>query len=309
MDAPALSDSKGPRARENIMVSQASLSHARSRAEGSANDAIKWIARIGYAARGVVYLIIGFLALLAAAGEGGQATGSKGALSSLRDEPMGQAILVAMAIGLLCYALWRAIQAIKDTSNHGHDAKGIAIRAGLGVSAVTHTFLAIYAASIAFGWGFGSGGATGGGSGGGGGGDSAQSWSGWLLRQPGGQWILGLVGLAIAGAGIAQIVKGYKGKYRKYLRLDYQKQRWADPVCKAGLYARGVVFVIIGGMIGVAAWQHDQYEAGGLSKALRTLQGQPYGAWLLGAVAIGLVAFGVYSLIEARYRRVGLRPS
>ena len=289
-------------------MANASMTHPRSTAAGSASDAVKWMARIGYAARGIVYLIIGVLAFMAAIGEGGQVGGSKSALQSLRDEPLGQTMLVLMAIGLVFYAIWRAIQAIKDTSNHGKDAKGIAVRTGLGVSAVTHTFLAIYAISIAFGWGFGSGGGSGGGGGGGSGGESsAQSWSGWLLRQPGGQWLLGLVGVAILGAGIAQIIRGYKEKYRRYLRLDYQQQKWADPVCKAGLYARGIVFGIIGVMLLIAAWQHDMYEAGGLGKALRTLQGQPYGWILLGLIALGLIAFGVYSLIEARYRRVGLR--
>ncbi len=276
-------------------MSDESRTHAALRhAEQGASTGVKWAARIGYAARGVVYLVIGGLAFLAAIGPGGQTTGSKGALASLRDEPFGQAILIAMAIGLVCFAIWRAVEAIRDPDHHGHDAKGVAVRLGEGISAITHTFLAIYAASLAFGWG----------GGGGDGGNSAQSRSGWLMSQPFGQWILGAIGLAIIGVGIGQIIRGYKEKYHKYLRMDYQTQRWADPVCKAGLYARGVVFGIIGIMLVVAAWRHDMFEAGGLGEALRVLQNQPYGWLLLGVVALGLIAFGFYSFIEARYRRI-----
>jgi hypothetical protein len=258
-----------------------------------------WLARLGYAARGMVYIVIGGLAVMAAGGGGGgQMTGSRGALQSIADEPYGQALLVALGIGLLAFGLWRAAQAIADTDGHGTDGKGMAIRLGFAVSAVTHAFLAVYAASIAFSWGFGGGGGSGSGS------SSSQSWSAWLLGQPGGRWILGFVGLAVVVVGVAQIVKGWKAKYQKYLVMDWQKQRWADPVCKFGLIARGVVFGIIGAFIVIAAYQTDPSEVRGLGGALRSIQGQTYGTILLLAVALGLIAFGIYSIIEAIYRRI-----
>ncbi|MFP4105824.1 MAG: DUF1206 domain-containing protein [Phycisphaerae bacterium] len=264
------------------------------------SQTVEWIARIGYAARGVIYLMIGGLALLAAVGSGGQTGGSKSALQSLHGEAYGQVLIILLAIGLLCYSLWRAVQSIKDPDNHGTDAKGLVIRVGLGVSALTHLSLAIYAASIVFVFGFG-----GGGGGGGGQSDSAQTWSGRLLRQPYGQWLLGLVGAAVIGVGIAQAAKAYREKYREHFKTKYRKNKWIDYTSKAGLYARGAVFAIMGVMLIVAAYQHDQYKAGGLGKALLTLQAQPYGWLLLGVVALGLICFGIYSLIEARYRRIG----
>ena len=118
---------------------------------------LEWLARSGYAARGIVYVIIGWLALVAAVGPGGQTTGSKGALQSMLGEPFGKVLLAIIAVGLLGYVAWRATQAIRDTDHHGTDPKGLAVRGGLAVSAVTHTLLAVFAISLIFGLG-GSGG-------------------------------------------------------------------------------------------------------------------------------------------------------
>ena len=170
---------------------------------------IAWLARSGYAARGVVYLIIGGLAVLAALGSGGQTTDSKGALVTILQQPFGKVLLALVALGLVGYAIWRLVQASMDPDDHGTDAKGVAIRGGLLVSAVTHVLLAFFALSLIFGWG------------GGGGGDSgAQDWTAWLLQQPFGRWLVALIGLAVIGAGLAHMVKGYKAKFEKYLQMD-----------------------------------------------------------------------------------------
>lgn len=260
-------------------------------------DKFKTPARLGYAARGGVYLIVGALAVLAAMGSGGETTDTKGALQSLMGEPFGMVILALVAVGLLAFSGWRAVQAIADVDRHGSDAKAWVIRGGLLVSAVTHLLLAVFAASLIFGVGGGSGGAGGGGT---------QGWVAQLMQQPYGVWLVGLVGAAIVGAGIAQIIKGWQAKFEKRLDVSYDKLGWIRPICRFGLIARGVVFGIIGGFIIVAAWQHDPQEARGLSGALETLQGQPFGQVLLGIVALGLVAFGVYCFIEAAYRRLGI---
>ena len=269
--------------------------------EAKSSDTLRLLARLGYAARGVVYLIVGSLAVMAAWGSGGQTTDTKGALQSLLDEPFGLALLAVLALGLLAFAGWRAVQAIADPDDQGTDGKGLAIRAGLAVSSVTHLLLAAFAASLAFGvQAFGGGGGTGGGTGGGG----TQGWIAQLMQQPYGVWLVGLVGVAVFGAGIAHIIKGWKAKFDKYFKPGYDKKGWVRPVCRFGLIARGFVFLIIGGFIVVAAWQHDPQEARGLSGALETLQAQPYGQILLGVVALGLVAFGIYCFVEAAYRRL-----
>jgi hypothetical protein len=262
-------------------------------ASGGTASYITWLARSGYAARGVVYLIVGWLAVLAALG-GGRATDSKGALLTLLQQPFGDVMLGLVALGLVGYAAWRLVQGSMDTDNHGTDAKGLAIRGGLLVSAVTHVLLAFFALSLIFGWG------TGGGSGDGG----TQDWTAWLLQQPFGRWLVALVGAAVIGAGLAHMVKGWQARFEKYLVMDRATLEKASPVCRFGLIARGVVFLIIGGFLLVAAWRFSSGDAVGLQGALQTLQQQPYGWILLAVVALGLFAFGVYSLIEARYRRI-----
>ena len=256
-------------------------------------------ARTGYAARGVIYLIVGCLAVLAALGRGGNTTGSKGALTEVLYAPFGTVLLVAIAIGLLCYAAWRAIQAFLDADHHGTDAKAIVIRSGLAVSAITHTGLAFFALSLVFGLGSGQSGGQQSGSG-------NQEWTAWLLSQPFGQWLVGLVGAAIIGAGIAHFVKAWRAEFEKYFEMSEQERRLITPLSRFGLFARGVAFLLIGGFFIVAAWQHDPDEARGLGGALAALQQQPYGWALLGLVALGLLAFGLYSVIESVYRRVDM---
>jgi hypothetical protein len=174
---------------------------------------------------------------------------------------------------------------------HGIEAKGLAVRGGLLVSAATHTGLAVFALNLTFGLGGDSG-------------DSAQDWTATLLQQVYGRWLVAGVGIAVFGAGCAHIYKGATAGFDKYLILEEEILRWARPVCQFGLMAKGVVFLIIGGFFIVAAWRFSSGEARGLKGALDTLEQQTYGPWLLAVVAIGLVAFGIYSLIEARHRRI-----
>jgi Domain of Unknown Function (DUF1206) len=261
----------------------------------SSGAKIAWLARSGYAARGIVYLIVGGLAVVAALG-GGQTTDSKGALRTILLQPFGEVLLALVALGLVGYAIWRLVQAFADPDGHGTDAKGLVIRGGLLVSAATHSLLALFALSLIFGWGSSVGGGSG---------DSgAQDWTAWLLQQPFGRWLVGLIGAAVIGAGIAHMIKGYRADFAKYLEMAPATLERSSPVCRFGLIARGVVFLIIGGFLVVAAWRFSSGDVVGLQGALQTLQQQPYGWILLAVVALGLCAFGVYGLIEARYRRI-----
>jgi hypothetical protein len=253
---------------------------------------LELLARLGYAARGAVSLIVGGLALLAALGQGGAATGSKGALQSLMLQPMGEALLVVIALGLAGFALWRAVQAALDADGLGRSAKAVASRLGQAVSGVTYAGLAVFAASLVFAAGRGD--------------DSEQSardWTAWLLMQPFGRWLVGLVGLAVIGAAIGMASKAWTASFRRHLDCG-EAASWLVPLGRAGMAARAVVFLVVGGFLLVAAWQTDPSEARGLGGALLALQRQPFGQVLFTLVAAGLAAFGAFNLAQARYRRI-----
>lgn len=263
-------------------------------ADISHRNLIALSARSGYAARGVVYLIVGGLATLAAVGSGGQTGGSRDALKTLLGQPFGSTLLAIVGIGLLAYALWRFLQASLDTDGHGTDAKGLAVRTSLVVSAILHVSLAIFALRLVFTLGGSSGGSSGG----------EEGFTSWLLEQPFGIWLVGLVGVAIIGAGIAHAIKGWRAQFERYMRIPPSLQPGAQHVCRFGLMIRGLVLVIVGGFFLLAAWQADPSEAAGLGEVFSTVRSQAYGRVLLGVIAVGLFAFGVYSLLEAAFRRI-----
>lgn len=252
------------------------------------------LARAGYASRGIVFIIVGCLAALAALGEGGSTTDSRGALVTVLTAPFGEVWLTALAAGLMCFAAWRAVQALLDADAHGTSFKGLVIRAGLAVSGITYTSLGVVALSMVFGWGLG------------GGGGSSESWTAELLSQPAGAWMVTLVGAAIIGVGIAHFVKAWKASFERHFAMTQRERAVITPMSRFGLGARGVAFLIVGALFIAAAIQHDPSKAGGLSDAFRALQQQPFGPTLLATLAFGLIAFGAYGIIEALYRRVGI---
>ena len=138
--------------------------------------------------------------------------------------------------------------------------------------------------------------------------DSVEDWTIYFLNQPFGRWLVILGGLTAIGIGVSYLYEAYKGKFRRYFKL-YQmtqtEQIWAVRLGRFGIAARGIVFIIIGIFIVLAAIRLDGTQARGLGGALATLEQQPFGPWILGIVALGLIAYGIYSLIESRYRRIG----
>ncbi len=254
------------------------------------------LARFGYAAKGVVYIIIGALAALAAFTGGGRTTDSRGAFQEILSQSYGKLLLGAIAVGMAAYAVWRFVQAVKDTENKGSDAKGIARRIGYAAIGVIHIGLAFSAAQLIFG------------SGGGSRGDAAsKEWTATLLAQPFGQWLVGAVGLGFIAFAVSQFYKAYTAKFREKLKtneMDEKTQTFATRSGQAGLSARGLVFGIIGVFLIQAALNSNANQARGLSGALRALEQQSYGQWVLGVVALGLVAYGLYMFVLARYRRI-----
>ena len=257
------------------------------------------LGRFGYAAKGAVYAIVGVLAAQAAGGAGGATTDPRGALGWIIQAPFGRLLLGAVAVGLVGYAVWSFVQGILDTEGKGTDAKGIVARGAFVVTGLVAAGLALAAVRLVRG------------SGGAGSGDSAaQDWTAWLLAQPFGQWLVGIVGAIVVGAGLHHLYKAYSADFRKELRLGQMsrtEELWTIRTGRLGFAANGIAVGIIGGFLLVAALQAQPERARGLGGALETLARQPYGPWLLGAVAVGLIAYGLFMLVEARYRRMVIR--
>lgn len=255
------------------------------------HNKLELFARSGYAARGAVYILTGGMALLSSFGGGGP--DSKSAMQILLGKPLGQIWLGLIGLGLVGFIVWRLIQAIFNTDRNDHNLKGYAVRAALLVSAATYTTLAFFAIGQAFHLGSGGGSSEGGG-----------PWTAWLMGQPFGRYLVGLLALAILGGGVAQIVRGARRRYRRYFGRGWQDQRLLDGICMFGLMARGALFLIIGGFFMYAAVAVDPQQAGGTGDALVWVRQLPFGRFLYILAAFGLFAFGAYGLIEARYRRV-----
>ncbi|MGF1553467.1 MAG: DUF1206 domain-containing protein [Paracoccaceae bacterium] len=268
----------------------AASSSATRREDAMADIAPGWVVpvmRAGYAARAVVYVLIGLVLLFEA-----RTTGPEGALATLRSEPWGTPALYAIGVGLFAYALWRLIAAWMDLERHGRGAKGIVARVGLVVTGLLHVGLGVAAVTLA--------------AGGGGGGDSKQTATAWLLNQPFGRWLVMAAGAIVIGAGIYYGYKGISGKYKEHLAPSRLAER-LTPAAVAGLLAHGVVIVIIGGFLVWAGWSHDSSDAGGLGQAFQYVREQPYGQWGIAALGVGMIGFAVYCAIEACYRVVPAR--
>ena len=257
---------------------------------------IRRTARVGFASKGLVYITLGFLAIGAARGLG-SAQGQEGALESLLHQPFGRVMLWIIAIGLTGYMFWRLIESIKDASGRGSEAKGIAIRVGTAFKGLAYGVLGFQAARMAF--RNGSSGASGE--------QEARSWTGTLLGMPFGRTLLFVVALWIIGYGIYQLSRAWRAKLNRDLALGYvsaDARKWIIAISRFGIAARAVVFAIIGYYLFRAAQEYNPNEAKGIGGALMAMRGEAFGAILLIVIAIGLMAYGVYELVNARYRRI-----
>lgn len=258
---------------------------------------VERLARMGYAVKGVVYFLIGLLAMQAAFGWGGETTGAEGALKALERQPFGQIVLSLTAIGLFGYALWRLIQAWVDPDHRDSNSlKRIVQRAGYVISALTYGLLGWQAAQMVMGIVMQSSGEN-----------SAREWTAWLMSQPFGPWLVALVGLIVCGVGLFQIYYGMAAKFRKELKLHQMSRgetAWAMRSGRIGYSARGLIYLIIGNFLVWAAIQFNPNAAVDTEGALDKVAQQPFGAWLLALVALGLMAYAAFAFVQARYRTI-----
>jgi len=262
----------------------------RNTAAGAArSEPIDWAARAGLTARGVVWIVIGILGVLLAQGARGRAADQKGALQELLTKPYGDVIVVLMTVGFVGYALWRLSEAAFGVTG---DGRGAGPRLQSLARAVAYLVLAGTAVSALAGSGSSQ---------------SAQqeSLTARVMSHSGGRWLVALVGLVIVGIGATLVVQGWKLSFMRYFAaVPSEVRRVVVQLGRVGTIGRGAVFALAGVLVVAAAWTFDPKKAAGLDGALRTLLTRPYGTVLALVAALALVAFGIYGLAEARYRRV-----
>ncbi|NIJ17965.1 DUF1206 domain-containing protein [Sphingobium vermicomposti] len=261
---------------------------------GSSRHLLTLFARLGFAARGLVYVLIGVFAIDVAF-DGGLPSDNQGVLGTLADAPLGRFLLGLCALGFAGYAFWRLTEAILDPEMRSHDLKGKLERLGYALSGIVHVGLAVTAARLALRKSPASQGSPGD--------EAAQSWSACLLEQPAGPLLVALVAGVLIAVAVAQFVKAYQANFDE-LDGDVPAPRQVRWIGRAGYAARALVFAMIAWFLINVLLNHDPQEAGGLGAALRELREQDHGPSFLLIVATGLALFGIFSFVEARYRHL-----
>jgi Domain of Unknown Function (DUF1206) len=287
--------------RRGQQASEDSINRVESGGRRRAERERSWLVplgRAGFAANGLVYVIVGALAVQAAIGAGGDTTDPGGALGRILDAPFGRILLGLVGLGLAGYATWRLLQAVLDTEHKGRRPQGLAQRLGFGFAAASYVGLALSAVAMALNRG-GQPNED----------QSIQDRTAWLMSQPFGKWLVIAAGCIVIGVAIAQFVSAYRASFERALQdesLNSEARRLVRVAGRLGYLARGIAFGLIGTFLLVAGWQARPDQARGLGGALQTLASQPFGPWLLGLVGVGLFGYGVHMLVSARYRRMVL---
>lgn len=274
------------------------MSETADKAEGKAQEVadsrgLEVLARAGLVSYGVVHLLVGWLALQVAWSGSGENADQSGALSQLAEQPFGPVILWLVAVGLVALALWQAAEAIWGVSENDKK-KRVRKQVTAGGKAVLYLLLGISAARFAMGSGQSSS-------------QSQQSTTQGVLGWPGGQFIVAVAALVIIAIGAAN---AYRGVSKKFLReidtgaIPAKAQQVIIRLGQVGFVAKGIALAVVGLLLGYAALTFDPDKATGLDGAMRTIADQPFGKFLLTAIALGFVAFGLFAFAQARYRRM-----
>ena len=253
------------------------------------------MARAGLAARGVVYGLIALVTVEVALGQRVPPVDKHGAFEAVAEQPHGRVVLVGIAAGLFAHACWRLVQAVFDPAGDGDDGPRVAQRLGYAGRALV--YLAAFATAVPLIVRGPDGGSS----------AEERDVTVRVLALPFGAWIVGLVGLAVLAGGGYLVYRAASRRFREKLDVGDMgplEERWVARLAVTGLAARGLVFGLVGAFLVRAGIRHDPDRGVGLDAALREVAGKGYGPWLLGLAAAGLLAYGVFSLVEARYRKV-----
>lgn len=260
------------------------------------SDWLERLARAGLVARGFLYVVVALLAVQVATGDQEERADKQGALQAVVRQPLGKLLVLGMALGFAGYALWRFVEAAVGPPDEDDPRKALGKRVFQAARGAIYAAFFASAVRVLI-W------------------SNSRSdpnveadWTGRVLEKPGGTWLVEAVGAAVIGGGLYLGWRGLTGTFRKRLKsaeMSPAERRWIVGFGTVGMIARMVVFILIGTFLIVAAIQHAPGKAVGIDGALRVLAARSFGPPLLVLVASGLAAYGVYSLGEARYRRVG----
>jgi hypothetical protein len=253
------------------------------------------VTRLGYGVRGLIYIIMGLLAVQVALGRGGALASPLGAIAKIGKQPAGMVLLWIVLLGLVSYSLWGVVRAVMDPLHKGRDMKGLLARFGFLVSAFGYAILIL----PTYGYISGASQASKG--------SQTQKITTAIMAMPWGRWVIAILGLAVLAGGLYQIYLAFKAGFDRQFQiyaLTPKEVKLAADVGRFGTAARGVVLAVVGGLITLSAYQANPGQPVGMDAALATVLHQPYGIWLLGIVAVGLIAFGVYSLLSAAWFRL-----
>jgi len=268
----------------------------------TADDGKDWLqltGRVGRAAKGTVYCLIGALAVSAASGEGGQVGGSKQAVKFIGFQPLGTALLVVVGIGLLGYAAWKLASGLLDIEGRGRKPKQLAVRAGMTANGLLHCGLALTAIQLATGTSSGNS-------------DGARTWAARLLGEPYGQWVIGIIGGIVVAIGFVQFKKAISKRFMQRLSTHDMSNEARSALCRLGQIgyaARGIVFPIMGYGALRAAWHSDPGKNKDLGDALHFVGSSSGGQALLAIVSAGLLAYGVFMIASAKYHHMPVRQA
>jgi hypothetical protein len=281
-------------------VGQGPVKEIKDKGEKAAKQAaysptMERLMRLGYAVKGFIYIAMGYIAFLGATGKSSSPADQLGAIGAFSKLPYASIFLWVILVGLIAYSLWGVIRAVLDPLHKGTDLKGLLTRGGYLISAATYASFVLPTYQLIKGARRGSGA------------NQTAQMAAKIMNMPMGRFLVGAVGLAAVGAGLYQIYAGIKMDFDQQFKpyaLSPEQLRLAKQLGRFGTIARGIVFAIVGFFFCLAAYYANPSRAQGINGALKFLGGQPYGLWLLGIIAAGLIAFGVYSLLSAAWFRL-----